>query len=83
MVSANNQRIVARPETNRHFYSKHKGKSTERRAQHIRFGVDFGNEETRLALDRGIYLAQKKLLSGKMAEQISRCLGETFTIQQI
>ena len=35
-----------------------------------------------MAVDRRIYLAQEKLLSWKMAQSLSRCLGTTVAIQQ-
>lgn len=42
--------------------------------------IDFEDERARLVVDRRIYVAQEKFLSGKMAQSLSRFVGETLAV---
>src|SRR5665213_622463 len=82
MVYPAQQTVFTCAQTCWNFHSKHQRKSGAWRTSHVCSGIDFSASQARLAVDRRIHLAQKKLLSWQVAESISGRLGTVFAIQQ-
>ena len=68
-------------EANGHLCFEHQGKGGKWRTEHLRDGAHSRNEEAGVVLDGRIYLAQKKLLPGKMAKPIPGLLGAVNPVQ--
>src|SRR5487761_605283 len=83
MVFANIRSTQTCPQARRVLYSEYQRAGSERRAWHLCLQIGDGHEGTRLALDRGIYVAQEKHLSGEMAEQVQRSLGALLSFYKV